>query len=226
MINPQASKQFLPLIWVEGIIGAGKTTFAREVARRLDLRLIEEPVESNPYLEPFYQNPKRYAFGMQVLLLHRRYAIQQLASLEATGVGGFQGAILDRSLSGDRVFAKLHRQEGNIGELDWRTYEEAYGIMCRTLLPPTLMVYLDIQPETAHARMVKRSRDAEAGVPVEYLKKLRDGYQELIAEAEQGLLPWAHAVRVCRIPWDADTLGQEQWDAVAETVRGACRFHG
>lgn len=224
MINQEASRQFNPLIWVEGIIGAGKSTFAKEIAKRLGLRLIEEPVEDNPYLAPFYENPKKWAFGMQMFLLHKRYAQQQLASLEATGVGGYQGAMLDRSLSGDRVFAKLHRKAGNIEELDWRTYEMAYQIMCRTLLPPTLMVFLDIQPETAFARMKRRDRDAEAGVPLDYLKELRDGYQELLTEAEHGLLPWSHAVRVCRIPWDADTIEPQAWDAVAETVRGACRF--
>jgi deoxyadenosine/deoxycytidine kinase len=157
---------------VEGIIGAGKTTFAREIAKRLNLRLIEEPVESNPYLERFYEDPKRYAFGMQVHLLHRRYAIQQLASFEATGAGGFGGAVLDRSLSGDRVFAKLHMQEGNIDPLDFDTYEMAYNLMARTLLPPTLLVFLDIQPETAFARMQARNRSAEAGVPLDYLQKL------------------------------------------------------
>lgn len=224
MIHPEASRQFNPLIWVEGIIGAGKSTFAKEVSRRLGLRLIEEPVDDNPYLAPFYEDPKKWAFGMQMFLLHKRYAQQQLASLEATGVGGFHGAILDRSLSGDRVFAKLHRKAENIEELDWKTYEMAYQIMCRTLLPPTLMVFLDIQPETAFERMRKRNRDAEAGVPLEYLRELRDGYQELLQEAEHGLLPWAHAVRVCRIPWDTDTIEPQAWDAVAETIRGACRF--
>lgn len=220
------ANHFRPLVWVEGIIGAGKTTFSREIAKRLDLRLIEEPVDDNPYLKLFYDEPKRYAFGMQVFLLHRRYAIQQLASFEALGVGGYKGAILDRSLSGDRVFAKLHKEEGNIDDLDWHTYEMAYNTMARTLLPPTLLVFLDIQPETAHTRMKKRNRDAEVGVPLEYLIKLRQGYQDLLMEAERGLLPWAHAVRVCRVPWDPDTVSQSAWDAVAETIHGACRAVG
>jgi deoxyadenosine/deoxycytidine kinase len=223
---------FRPVIWVEGIVGSGKTTFSREIASRLKLRLIEEPVGNgegsveNPYLEQFYQDPKKWAFGMQVFLLHQRFAMQQLASYEATGVGGYNGAVLDRSLSGDRVFAKLHVEAGNIEPLDFKTYETAYQIMCRSLLPPTLLVFLDVQPETAFERMQKRARKAEVGVPLEYLIKLRDGYQDLLNEAERGLLPWSHAVRVCRIPWDTETATSKDWDAVSKTILGACRVVG
>ena len=220
-------ENYKPLVWVEGIIGAGKTTFAREIAKRLNLRLIEEPVgkgegQENPYLEKFYVNPKKYAFGMQMFLLHKRYAMQQLAAYEATGVGGFDGACLDRSLSGDRVFAKLHLQEGNIERIDWETYELAYSIMCRSLLPPTLLIFLDVEPETAWERMRSRNRTVEAGVPLDYLVKLRDGYHELIAEAESGLLPWSHSVRVVRITWDVPTCTKEQWDSVAKSIRYTC----
>lgn len=216
-------KLFRPLIWVEGIIGAGKTTFAREVGKRLNLRMIEEPVETNPYLEKFYKDPKKYAFGMQVFLLHKRYMMQQLAACEATGVGGAQGSILDRSLSGDRVFARLHMESGNIDPLDWETYETAYNYMARNLLPPTLLIFLDVQPQTAYDRMKHRNRGAEAGVPLEYLTDLRAGYQRLLKEAETGLMPWAHAVRVSRIVWDPDTTSDKQWDAVSKTVYDMCR---
>lgn len=215
---------FKPLIWVEGIIGAGKSTFSREIAQRLNLRLIEEPVETNPYLEKFYQDPKQYAFGMQVFLLHKRYAMQQLASYEATGVGGYSGAILDRSLSGDRVFAKMHKESGNINELDWKTYEIAHQYMCRSLLPPTLLIFLDVQPQTAYDRMKARNRNAEVGVPLEYLSKLRKGYQELLREAESALLPWAHAIRILRIPWDFAVHSKEEWDAISLTVKDSCRL--
>lgn len=222
-----AVKWFRPLIWVEGIIGAGKSTFAREVGARLGLRNLEEPCDGanpNPYLEKFYKEPKKYAFGMQMFLLHQRYAMQQLASYEATGVGNSQGAILDRSLSGDRVFAKMHMRSGNIDPLDWETYEMAYNFMARTLLPPTLLVYLDVQPTTAFERMRTRNRSAESGVPLEYLTELRSGYQELLTEAEQGLMPWGHAVRISRMVWEPDTLTSKQWDSVAQTVRDMCRI--
>jgi deoxyadenosine/deoxycytidine kinase len=217
------TKLFRPLIWVEGIIGAGKTTFAREVGQRLELRMIEEPVETNPYLEKFYADPKKYAFGMQVFLLHKRYAMQQMASWEATGVGGYKGAILDRSLSGDRVFAKLHMEAGNIDQIDWETYEMAYNYMARTLLPPTLLVFLDVQPETAFKRMQKRARKAEVGVELEYLVKLRDGYNKLLREAKTRVLPWAHCVEVCLVTWDPDTQSSETWDSVAKSIYDRCQ---
>jgi deoxyadenosine/deoxycytidine kinase len=216
-------KLFRPLIWVEGLLGAGKSTFAREVGRRLNLRMIEEPVETNPYLEKFYQDPRKYAFGMQVFLLHKRYAMQQLASYEATGVGGVAGAILDRSLAGDRVFAKMHMEAGNIDRLDWETYEMAYNYMARNLLPPTLLIYLDVQPSTAFDRMKKRNRNAEAGVPLEYLKQLREGYESLLREAEHGLMPWGHAVKTCTLIWDPETATEKDWDAVAQTVADKCK---
>jgi hypothetical protein len=132
MINPE--RQTYPLLWVEAIIGAGKTTFCREVGSRLHLRVIEEPVKENPYLEDFYKDEKRWAFPMQMFLLERRKLMQQLAAIEATGIGGYKGAILDRSLSGDRVFAKMHMHKGNIHPRDWNTYEESYDGACRSLL--------------------------------------------------------------------------------------------
>lgn len=214
--------QFKPLIWVEGVIGCGKTTLCKKVGNRLGLRVIEEPVETNPYLELFYKDQRQYAFGMQMLLLGRRYAMQQLASYECTAAGNARGAILDRSLSGDRVFAKMHMQSGNISEIDWQTYEELHAIMARSLLPPTLLVFIDVQPETAYRRMQVRARGAESGVSLDYLVRLREGYRELLA-AERGLLPWAHAIRVARIPWDPDTLSEDQWDHTAQTIKDACR---
>ena len=210
-------------VWCEGSLGSGKTTFCREVGRRLNLRVLEEPVDANPYLTKFYADPKRYATGMQFWLLHRRYATQQLAAYEATGVGGYQGTILDRSLAGDRVFAKMHMKCGNIDPMDWETYEMAYSIMARNLLPPTLLIFLDVQPQTAYDRMKKRNRTAEVGVSLQYLIDLREGYQELLKEAETGLMPWSHAIRVSRTCWDPDTITETQWDAVAKTVADMCK---
>jgi deoxyadenosine/deoxycytidine kinase len=215
MINPNQARY--PLLWVEAIIGAGKTTFCREVGKRLELRIIEEPADSNPLLTKFYKDKKTWGFPMQMWLLERRKLMQQLAALEATGIGGYKGAILDRSISGDRVFAKLLYKQGLMPKECWQVYENSYDGACRTLLPPTKLIFLDVQPETAFERMKKRGRKAEETVPVEYLKALREGYQELLYEAETGLMPWAHAVKVTRLVWDP-VNDMPNWDRVAETI--------
>ena len=211
-----------PLLWVEGLIGSGKTLFSREVGKRLNFQVIEEPVGSNPYLEEFYKDPKTYAFGMQMYLLHRRWMMQRQAACVAMGVGDFDGVILDRSISGDRVFAKLHHNAGNINQLDWETYEYCHNVMCHTLLPPTRVIFLDVQPETAYERMRSRNREAEVSVSLDYLRALRDGYNELLDEAEKGLMPWSHAIKVTRLIWDPVTA-TPNWEAVAQTVMDGCR---
>jgi deoxyguanosine kinase len=212
-----------PLFWVEGIIGCGKTTFCREVGKRLKLRVIEEPVAENPYLAPFYDNPADHAFAMQIFLLGKRHAMQQLAAWESTGVGGYGGAMLDRSLAGDRVFAKLHRDAGNITALDWETYEMWYDIACRNLLPPTRIIYLDASPETALERIRKRTeedpktRGCESKILLPYLQQLEAGYHALLAEARVGLLPWAHAITVKEMVWDPIN-DHPDWDRIANNV--------
>ncbi len=108
------SDYFKPIIWIEGNIGAGKTTLSHILEKELGYRGFYEPVDSNPYLQDFYEDPKRWAFPMQIEMLHRRYAMQQLAAYECTAYSEYHGAIIDRGLPGDRVFAKIHTDEGNI----------------------------------------------------------------------------------------------------------------
>ena len=44
-----------PIIVVEGIIGAGKTTLTQILEKELDLKAFYEPVDANLYLKEFYQ---------------------------------------------------------------------------------------------------------------------------------------------------------------------------
>lgn len=211
----------IPVIWVEGVIASGKTRFAKEIAKRLEFKLLEEPVEANFYLDAFYNDPERYAFGMQIFLLHHRYTMKIIASMEAAR-GVHPGLILDRSIAGDRAFAKLHWRKGNISDLDWQCYNYCYQVMARSISPPTLLLYLDVQPETAYKRMQDRHRGVEDGVPLQYLRELRSVYDELLVEIEAGLVPWHHSVKVSRIIWDTEIITPEAWDAVAATIRDQC----
>lgn len=208
-----------PLIWVEGVVGAGKSMFSKEIGKRLGYAVLKEPVEGNPYLDRFYKDQKRWAWPMQIELLAQRYALQLHAATIAVGAGEWNGAILDRSISGDRVFCKMHMQSGNISELEWTTYEKFYNIMTMSLLPPTLIVYLDCTPETALERIQKRDRAAERdGLDLDYLYRLQEGYSELWREAEHGLMPWGHAVKVTTMLWDP-VNDMPDWDRHAAKIK-------
>jgi deoxyadenosine/deoxycytidine kinase len=211
-----------PVIWLEGGIAAGKSTAAQRLGELLDFAVIEEPVDNNPYLELFYREPQKWAFQMQIFLLHYRYAMKEESAFSAVN-GRRRGVILDRSIAGDRVFARLHKEAGNIHPLDWQNYEFCYRVMACQIQPPTLFLYLDCQPETCLRRLRERKRAAESEVPIEYLRKLREGYEELLRELRRGLSPWNHAIQVERIMWDKDTATDVEWEALAQTVLDACK---
>jgi deoxyadenosine/deoxycytidine kinase len=59
------------------LIGAGKSTLATALAKKLNLPVYFEPVSDNEYLEDFYKETARYSFPMQVYLLNKRFKQQQ-----------------------------------------------------------------------------------------------------------------------------------------------------
>lgn len=193
-----------PVIWVEGIIGSGKSTLAEILARDLRLRMFHEPVSGNPYLDKFYVDQKRYALEMQMFLLKRRHVIQKLATLEAEYGEDYHGSVLDRGLPGDRVFAKLHCKRGNIDELGWMAYEEAFNYACADLRPPSLFLFLDVDPKVALERVRKRNRPAEAGIDLAYMTDLHKGYLDLLCEIEGKAHAWSKGMEVLRLPWNVD----------------------
>lgn len=202
------------VIWVEGLIGAGKSTLTDRLSKAMDLRPVYEPVDDNPFLDRSYRDPRRWVFPMQVFLLNRRWAMHRLAAAESA-VG--RGAVVDRGLPGDRVFMSMHVEEGNVDGDMWRTYEELYETMILGTPTPSVLLYLDVDPHTAHARMVKRARGAESGVSLRYLVQLHDHYQRMLDEVQSARHPWSRGMVVKRLPWPegADV------DAAVEVVRKA-----
>ena len=58
----------------------------------------------NPFLEPYYKNPKKYALPMQLWLLKQRFVTYVKAIKYCMHNGGeTKGVILDRSVRGPRI---------------------------------------------------------------------------------------------------------------------------
>lgn len=180
---------------IEGLIGSGKSTLSRWITEKLGWWLLPEPVEDNPILPLFYEDQKRWAFSMQIYMLHIRYRQQQVAGHSHIP------CVLDRSLPGDRCFAKLQTKYGNMHEMEWRVYEDCYRSMSM-VKPPFLMLYLDTSPEVAFNRIKNRARSVESGISLEYLVDLNTEYESLIKEIESGQHAWSRGISVLRVPWN------------------------
>jgi deoxyadenosine/deoxycytidine kinase len=220
--NQKGAKMSLrgAVVWVEGLIGAGKSTLSQKLAGLLEFRAFHEPVEAD-YLGKFYQDPRRYAFEFQLRQLSRRQLIHRLAESEAAAAIDYKGAILDRGLPGDRVFAKLHVQAGNISDEQWLTYELLFNDAISRIHPPALLVYLDTEPEVAMERVKNRNRGAEANLSLDYLKTLRKGYFDLLSEIEGKEHRWSDGIQTMRVPWNMD---HQEAAPLASAIRDRLRM--
>lgn len=175
-------------ISISGLIGAGKTTLAEELAKEMGFPVYYEPVEDNIYLEDFYKDMKTYGFPMQVYLLNRRY--QQHQQIIWSG----DGAVQDRSIYEDAVFARILVKQGNMSKRDYKTYTDLYNNMSKYLTHPNFLIHLDVTPEESLERIKQRSRGCEAGIPLSYLQDLYDEYNIFLAEISK-------RIPVIRIRW-------------------------
>ncbi len=169
-------------IGVSGIIGAGKTTFTRELAECLGYEAYYEPVKENPFLTDFYKDMERWSSIMQLYLLHARF--QQHQEI----VWGRKGVVQDRTIYEDTIFADILNKSNFMDSREMDTYNLAYSNMIKFLAYPDIIVHLDVEPETAKKRISKRGRDFEKDIPLEYLKDLYNGYRKFIEEISQHTL--------------------------------------
>lgn len=163
-------------IAISGLIGAGKSTLADKLAPQMGLPVYHEPVQENPYLAKFYADMKAHAFAMQVHLLSERFKQQQ--QIVWNGVG----AVQDRSIYEDSVFARMLSDSGLMSELDFQTYTALFRHMTNFMQRPTFIVYLDVSPHEALRRIGMRARSVETGITIEYLTALHAAYEVFLRD--------------------------------------------
>lgn len=167
------------MIVLAGMIGAGKTTYTEALAKHYGTQPFYEEVDDNPVLDKFYDDPKRWAFSLQIYFLNKRFEAIKKALYDDNNV-------LDRSIYEDALFTYVNVLQGNISELNFNIYTELLNNMMQELngLPkkaPDLLIYLDGSFETILDHIKKRGREFEQWDDdpelLEYYKLLYSKYQ-------------------------------------------------
>ena len=153
---------------VEGPIGAGKTSLAQALARRLDAEALLEAPQDNPFLERFYSDMARYALPTQLNFLFQRVdQVRGLAQLDLFG----RRTVADFLLDKDPLFARL-----NLNDDELALYDKIYAYLKPQTPVPDLVVYLQAPVPTLIARVHRRGVDYERSIPEVYLARLADAY--------------------------------------------------
>ncbi|MCY6370779.1 deoxynucleoside kinase [Clostridium ganghwense] len=159
------------VIVVDGVVGVGKTTLMNMLVEELGYKAFLEPVVDNPILDKFYYDRERYSFSLQIFFLNNRFRmIKEAAKMN--------NAILDRSIYGDLIFAKMLMESGEMSKEEYGLYVDLFENMIEHCHAPKLMIYLETSVDEAIKKINKRGRDYEKIVERDYWQRLNNHYSE------------------------------------------------
>ena len=168
-ITIDTDKRSVPnFIAVEGPIGVGKTTLARNLSKTLNYNLLQEQPADNPFLERFYQNPRAAALPTQLFFLFQRS--QQIEELRQQDM--FLGPrVSDFLMDKDRLFAEVTLDEDELN-----IYQQVYDNLTIDPPEPDLVIYLQAPGNVLAERIQQRGIEAERHINIDYLSTLNDAY--------------------------------------------------
>jgi deoxyguanosine kinase len=183
---------------VEGPIGAGKTSLAQGLARRLDADPLLEAPQNNPFLERFYADMPRYALPTQLNFLFQR--VDQLRGLAQLDLFG-RATVADFLLDKDPLFARL-----NLSDDEYQLYDKIYSHLKPQVPTPDLVIYLQAPVSTLATRVHRRGIDYERSIPEVYLARLADAYSRYFYQYDEAPLLIVNSERLNFVD-DAEHFG-------------------
>src|SRR6478736_460708 len=162
-------------IAIEGNIGAGKTTLAHLLSKKLNARLILEQFADNPFLPKLYENPKQNAFPLELFFMAERY--KQLKDMIHTSDLFQSVTVSDYMFTKCLLFAKV-----NLSEEEFRLYQRLFDIMQQQIAFPDILIYLHSPVQKLQKNIKKRNRVYEQNIPDDYLFNIQQTYTSYIKQ--------------------------------------------
>jgi deoxyadenosine/deoxycytidine kinase len=174
---------------IEGNIGGGKSTLLQELRKKYTnyekdhvfVYFLKEPVDEwekikdeagVTMLENFYKDPKKYAFPFQMMAYVSRLKVfrDMLKHVKKLNILNKKIVfVTERTLYTDKmVFAEMLYDSGNIEYINYQVYLQLFDTSSEEV-PLNKVVYIKTRPETCYSRILKRSREGESNISLEYL---------------------------------------------------------
>lgn len=165
-------------IVVDGVTGVGKSSLVKIISEELNLKPFSEMFEDeNRLLNKFFHDRAKWAFPMQTNFLTNRFKQYR----QAMKVGN---AVMDRSIYSDKIFARMYLEYGYLKAEEYAVYKNLLDTLLEHVVPPRLMVYLQVDTDEAVRRIHKRGREDEVDVEWEYWNTLNHFYESNYREFE------------------------------------------
>lgn len=154
-------------ICIEGNIGAGKTTLAIALAKKLKADFLPEHYEDNPLLPLFYKDKKKMAFPLEYSFLIDRHA--QLHNYFKKRKSKI--TVADFSLYKCLWFAKT-----NLSKKEYALYKKHFKTIEEVSQKPDLIVYIHTHHTNLLSNIKKRGRNFETSIDKKYLQAVTKSY--------------------------------------------------
>ena len=189
------------ILTIEGNIGAGKSTFLKELQKRYesrnDILFLLEPVglwetvvdeQGKNMLEKFYENPQKYSFAFQAMAFSTRLKmIREAVEKAMASESPVTTIIMERSLDADReIFAQMLKDDGLLEKCE----HEIYLMMAKDAMNSFSadgILWLTASPDICHERIGIRGREGESNITLDYLVKC-DSYHKQWLGADSGFV--------------------------------------
>ncbi len=170
-------------IAIAGNIGSGKTTLTKLLSKHFGWKAHFEDVDTNPYLNSFYEDMQRWSFNLQVYFLNSRF--RQVIKIRQSG----KTVIQDRTIYEDAyIFAPNLHSMNLMSTRDFENYSSLFELMSTFIQPPDLLIYLRSSVPNLVNQIQKRGREYEESIRIDYLKLLNERYEGWITKYEAGKL--------------------------------------
>ena len=176
---------FPKIIYVEGNIGTGKSTFLKQLdnytlKKQYNYDVIYEPVDhwqQIGILEKFYSNPKKYCYLFQSYCLFSRFSL--LDNIK----DNLNYIFIERSIFSDNnVFAKACHHINQLNDIEYDIYNLWFKKFLTAHPIQYCHIYLQLDPNICLERILKRNRNEETSITIKYLELLHEHHEKWLRD--------------------------------------------